>query len=147
RRALPTIPSTLTPSPSFSSLLVIMSSTSLFLLLLRPPPRSTLFPYTTLFRSKKKRVDMLREGGFPGTVMSQHSHKGALRDIDVDIIHCPLCFLHVSVFVVFKIIKCNLYCFDDSHFPLSFQASSPESGSVNLSISSQISSLPCFVSA
>src|SRR5699024_12689762 len=84
RRALPTIPSTLTPSPSFSSLLVIMSSTSLFLLLLRPPPRSTLFPYTTLFRSKKKRVDMLREGGFPGTVMSQHSHKGALRDIDVE---------------------------------------------------------------
>src|SRR5690606_40160137 len=28
----------------------------LFLLLLRPPPRSTLFPYTTLFRSQNKEV-------------------------------------------------------------------------------------------
>src|SRR5437762_5745641 len=27
------------------------SSSSLFFLMLRPPPRSTLFPYTTLFRS------------------------------------------------------------------------------------------------
>src|SRR5438309_3982970 len=28
-----------------------MSSLSFFLLMIRPPPRSTLFPYTTLFRS------------------------------------------------------------------------------------------------
>src|SRR5258708_23651862 len=27
---------------------------SLFFLMIRPPPRSTLFPYTTLFRSKEK---------------------------------------------------------------------------------------------
>src|SRR5438552_13114818 len=30
---------------------------TLFLLLIRRPPRSTLFPYTTLFRSRAKRID------------------------------------------------------------------------------------------
>src|SRR5688572_31590658 len=29
-----------------------MSCSSFFFLMIRPPPRSTLFPYTTLFRSK-----------------------------------------------------------------------------------------------
>src|SRR5690606_41793317 len=33
--------------------LVAVSSVLFFLLLLRPPPRSTLFPYTTLFRSDR----------------------------------------------------------------------------------------------
>src|SRR2546422_7006998 len=31
-----------------------------FFLMIRRPPRSTLFPYTTLFRSEKKRVCMTR---------------------------------------------------------------------------------------
>src|SRR5947209_18206491 len=31
--------------------LTVTSSTCFFFLMLRPPPRSTLFPYTTLFRS------------------------------------------------------------------------------------------------
>src|SRR5947209_12020120 len=30
-----------------------MRSVSLFFLMIRPPPRSTLFPYTTLFRSQR----------------------------------------------------------------------------------------------
>src|SRR5947199_8284177 len=38
-------------------MLVILSilSHSVFFLMLRPPPRSTLFPYTTLFRSRQAR--------------------------------------------------------------------------------------------
>src|SRR5262249_61903296 len=42
--ALPRLP--LPPSPSLSLLSLIF-----FFLMIRPPPRSTLFPYTTLFRS------------------------------------------------------------------------------------------------
>src|SRR5438034_8609506 len=30
---------------------------SFFFLLIRPPPRSTLFPYTTLFRSPRRSID------------------------------------------------------------------------------------------
>src|SRR5688572_31600682 len=41
-----------------------MSSTrSLFFLLLRPPPTSTLFPYTTLFRSPSRLDAILRHRG------------------------------------------------------------------------------------
>src|SRR5690349_23166900 len=32
---------------------------SYFFLLVRPPPRSTLFPYTTLFRSRRRRAQRL----------------------------------------------------------------------------------------
>src|SRR5438046_6242283 len=35
-------------------------SLSLFFLMIRPPPRSTLFPYTTLFRSPKTKPRALR---------------------------------------------------------------------------------------
>src|SRR5699024_12841517 len=39
------------------------SSLRFFLLMIRPPPRSTLFPYTTLFRSEdsQKYVDQVKE--------------------------------------------------------------------------------------
>src|SRR5436190_24328504 len=36
---------------TFTLQLLLTASSSLFFLMLRPPPRSTLFPYTTLFRS------------------------------------------------------------------------------------------------
>src|SRR5207253_10363167 len=46
-----------TLSPSYTSysscIFLILSTLSLFFLMIRRPPRSTLFPYTTLFRSKK----------------------------------------------------------------------------------------------
>src|SRR5438045_9587843 len=35
----------------------------IFFLMIRPPPRSTLFPYTTLFRSKHVRAEIAREVG------------------------------------------------------------------------------------
>src|SRR2546430_3945396 len=34
-----------------------------FFLMIRRPPRSTLFPYTTLFRSRRRRCDGRRAGG------------------------------------------------------------------------------------
>src|SRR5205809_1488857 len=33
-----------------------------FFLMIRPPPRSTLFPYTTLFRSQGQRLRQTRDG-------------------------------------------------------------------------------------
>src|SRR6267154_2112059 len=40
-------------------------STSLFILMIRRPPRSTLFPYTTLFRSSDEGLRRLREYSVP----------------------------------------------------------------------------------
>src|SRR5436305_12855364 len=40
--------------------------TSCFLLLIRPPPRSTLFPYTTLFRSGSASFESVAEESRPG---------------------------------------------------------------------------------
>src|SRR5215813_14463686 len=37
-----------------------------FFLMIRRPPRSTLFPYTTLFRSGLRRRHAVRPGGHPG---------------------------------------------------------------------------------
>src|SRR3712207_7948344 len=34
--------------------------------MIRRPPRSTLFPYTTLFRSRPEGVEVRARGGFPG---------------------------------------------------------------------------------
>src|SRR5436305_13267275 len=39
---------------SISSLPTLPAQISFFFLRLRPPPRSTLFPYTTLFRSRRE---------------------------------------------------------------------------------------------
>src|SRR3989475_8840953 len=36
-----------------------------FFLMIRRPPRSTLFPYTTLFRSKERPIDLLAEPKAP----------------------------------------------------------------------------------
>src|SRR5262245_64496221 len=41
---------------------VLFSCTSFFFLTIRPPPRSTLFPYTTLFRSAlAKKIEVTRK--------------------------------------------------------------------------------------
>src|SRR5437660_5807425 len=45
-------------------------ATSLFLLMIRRPPRSTLFPYTTLFRSAGVPADRTQAGG-PGGGLRQ----------------------------------------------------------------------------
>src|SRR5204863_9393056 len=45
-------------------------SLSFFFLMIRRPPRSTLFPYTTLFRSA---VPRRRRGRYPGAIAAQHA--------------------------------------------------------------------------
>ena len=40
-----------------------LGSTSFFFLMIRRPPKSTLFPYTTLFRSNKNNVITFNGGG------------------------------------------------------------------------------------
>src|SRR5260370_14812745 len=53
--------------------------------MVRRPPRSTLFPYTTLFRSRARRVPPARgpQGGRPvarpGPHLGQHRRSGRLR--------------------------------------------------------------------
>src|SRR5262245_63859409 len=44
--------------------------------MLRPPPRSTLFPYTTLFRSLNGRGD----GAARGAIIRRHGHRWQARD-------------------------------------------------------------------
>src|SRR5437868_14585262 len=78
---------------SFSSILAL--SFSFFFLLIPPPPRSTLFPYTTLFRSqlKRRRQRLLfrplsphicveafeREGGLEQPVARSEEHTSELQ--------------------------------------------------------------------
>src|SRR5262249_61865641 len=52
-----------------------------FFLMLRPPPRSTLFPYTTLFRSRVAEA-LLARGDPPGRGHERRERSG-LRDLDL----------------------------------------------------------------
>src|SRR5256885_1890886 len=49
--------------PKFFACLVRFESSSVFFLMIRRPPRSTLFPYTTLFRSGSREPVAGRSGG------------------------------------------------------------------------------------
>src|SRR5437868_7418431 len=53
------------PHHCFTSVYVCLSSPVFFFLLLRRPPRSTLFPYTTLFRSRPLGRSSTPEGRSP----------------------------------------------------------------------------------
>src|SRR3712207_7489301 len=50
-----------------------------FFLMIRRPPRSTLFPYTTLFRSREPRYHLNREGSYSRFPIA-HRHYTADRD-------------------------------------------------------------------
>src|SRR5690242_21146258 len=50
-----------------------------FFLMIRRPPRSTLFPYTTLFRSRRVRIDVDRIVGERLTAVGRDSHVDAVR--------------------------------------------------------------------
>src|SRR3712207_9204872 len=47
------------------------SATSIFFLMIRRPPRSTLFPYTTLFRSQKMIIAKCNKAGKPVITATQ----------------------------------------------------------------------------
>src|SRR5262249_62415993 len=48
---------------------LLLPSLSLFFLMIRPPPRSTLFPYTTLFRSPL--LVIIQDGAAPALIRRQ----------------------------------------------------------------------------
>src|SRR5687767_15331006 len=67
---------------SLSSLFSLSLSLSFFFLMIRRPPRSTLFPYTTLFRSAPV-VDVTSEELAPGVwYLAGGSHHSVLIEFD-----------------------------------------------------------------
>src|SRR5688572_31638979 len=54
-------------------------SSSFFFLMIRRPPRSTLFPYTTLFRSRKLVLPPVELPGDPGASGTRHRLRAAGR--------------------------------------------------------------------
>src|SRR5258708_26754359 len=50
--------------------------------MIRRPPRSTLFPYTTLFRSRARHASEISELDFPGNALGGFSGKIQLGDLD-----------------------------------------------------------------
>src|SRR3712207_8192076 len=55
-----------------------------FFLMIRRPPRSTLFPYTTLFRSSRgglRALEDLRHGGWPGEEPGKQTLLRARADV------------------------------------------------------------------
>src|SRR5690349_22799873 len=51
---------------------MLMYAMSIFFLMIRRPPRSTLFPYTTLFRSGEEAAQVVRRGRQEVAVPRQH---------------------------------------------------------------------------
>src|SRR2546427_12607031 len=69
--------------PFFFSLATLSSFyLSFFFLMIRRPPRSTLFPYTTLFRSGTRQIDARDRLLIPGLINAHtHSHGALARGI------------------------------------------------------------------
>src|SRR5690348_13604475 len=68
---------------------------AVFFLRIRRPPRSTLFPYTTLFRSKDAYAAGLRAahrriGAFDTGVWSKYANPGALADLNYHVLNTTL---------------------------------------------------------
>src|SRR5687768_18236571 len=57
-----------------------MSSYFFFFLMIRRPPRSTLFPYTTLFRSSGELVALDAKINFDDNALFRHKELAMLRD-------------------------------------------------------------------
>src|SRR5437879_13900676 len=81
--------------------------TSVCVLLLLPPPESTLFPYTTLFRSQAKQKQRYREGAH-----CQHGADLLAKQIGEDegqeFHEAPTSFLAASTRAPFS--RCNVVC-------------------------------------
>src|SRR5258706_14398471 len=61
--------------------------------MIRRPPRSTLFPYTTLFRSRSAKMCSSNEGSLMGAVISFFLSS---------LFHFSLSFYHISAFFTWK---------------------------------------------
>src|SRR2546429_4568178 len=65
--------------------------------MIRRPPRSTLFPYTTLFRSQQRLHGVLRAGGIETARRPEQRTDGPLIHSDqegCDVAHCSPTFFH-----------------------------------------------------
>src|SRR5256886_17197929 len=54
--------------------------------MIRPPPRSTLFPYTTLFRSRARARDRAHGGGLAGPVRPEEAGDDTGADVEAQLI-------------------------------------------------------------
>ena len=63
----------------------------------------------------QKRIHMLRQCGFSGSVMSQNCHKFSCFNVQVHIIDCTLHVYHIAVIIVSLIVKSQLERLDNSH--------------------------------
>src|SRR5690606_41928941 len=52
------------------------------ILMIRRPPRSTLFPYTTLFRSNEGGIEALENKRKPGNPLTKFSHRKQLSELE-----------------------------------------------------------------
>src|SRR2546430_5321550 len=52
--------------------------------MIRRPPRSTLFPYTTPFRSRVEAADQVHQRGLPGSRRAHDRHELVAADLEVD---------------------------------------------------------------
>src|SRR6266704_4131632 len=65
---------------------------SVFFLMIRRPPRSTLFPYTTLFRSRARRRGLGSHPGVPATHLGLRDRKSTrLNSSHVSISYAVFC--------------------------------------------------------
>src|SRR2546428_11201524 len=56
--------------------------------MIRRPPRSTLFPYTTLFRSLQKVRQQVEASGLAGTIGADQGVNAAAPHLEVDALDC-----------------------------------------------------------
>src|SRR5207249_8602087 len=81
---------------SFIGCTQVLNDLNLFFLLICPPPTSTLFPYTTLFRSRVHRVGFAARG--PAAFRTRHVHPRLdVRERRVDRKSTRLNSSHVSI--------------------------------------------------
>src|SRR3712207_9402102 len=57
--------------------------------MIRRPPRSTLFPYTTLFRSERLRAEHGFAGGYTSVKDYVRQRRAAVREMFVPLVHPP----------------------------------------------------------
>ena len=60
------------------------------------------------FRRCQKRIEMLRQRGFPGAIVPQNSHKLARRNRQIHMIHCPKGLIRLIVRIGLDVIVYHL---------------------------------------
>src|SRR5258707_8631723 len=88
--------------------------------MIRRPPRSTLFPYTTLFRSRRE-VEASEPGDGTGTILTPHF----TYSIDVRIVPVPRSEEHTSELQSRQYLVCRLLLEKKKHTPTTCPTTRP----------------------